>query len=154
MCQRHYEAARRARRVPTRDCEVVGCDRPVQSSGLCGPHYQRVWRGTAREDLRPLTRARPGSGHIVKSGYRTVARQGNGVREMEHRVVMEGVLGRPLLPAPQETVHHRNGDRLDNRPENLELWVSSQPSGQRVEDVVGHAREVLARYGGMVPPEQ
>ncbi|TMK84771.1 MAG: HNH endonuclease, partial [Actinobacteria bacterium] len=38
----------------------------------------------------------------------------------EHILVMEQLLGRYL--SPDETVHHRNGVRNDNRPENLELW--------------------------------
>jgi hypothetical protein len=74
-------------------------------------------------------------------------RVGKGQYVFEHILVMEQVLGRYLLP--QESVHHRNGVREDNRPENLELWTRPQPAGIRVSDAIAWAREILARYAGV-----
>lgn len=58
---------------------------------------------------------------------------------------MEQIIGRKLLKS--ETIHHVNGVKNDNRPENLELWVTHQPSGQRPRDLVKWAKEIIALYG-------
>jgi hypothetical protein len=83
-----------------------------------------------------------GTGYIGKDGYRILYI--DGVRVKEHRFVMEQIIGRKLLRF--ESVHHINGIKHDNRPANLELWTSHQPSGQRVIDQIKWAKEILELY--------
>lgn len=90
---------------------------------------------------------REGKGY-VKISVPTGEVNANGLKRCrlvyEHRYVMEQKLGRKLFQ--HENVHHINGVRDDNRPENLVLWSTKQPNGQRVEDKVAWAKELLALY--------
>lgn len=80
----------------------------------------------------------------VKIHDRKHPRADGGGFVFEHLVVMEKKLGRFLWP--KENVHHINGIRDDNSPDNLELWTRSQPPGQRVIDRLSHAVEFIAAY--------
>lgn len=100
---------------------------------------------------RDLLKQRTGIKSPVWKGRRSINKHGYAVvyispREyrLEHVYLMEQKLGRRLQPG--ETVHHKNGVRDDNRENNLELWSSSQPAGQRVADKVRWALEILQLY--------
>lgn len=156
-CTKHYQKFKKygdplagpgsGRLVQHEFCTIEGCGKKHTSQGLCMMHYRRV-------ALYGDPHAKPG---IQRSNKRTVNNTGyiviyepehpNSTLSgfiLEHRKVMSEHLGRPLLP--KENVHHINGVRHDNRIENLELWNTSQPSGQRVEDKVKWAKEILAQY--------
>lgn len=69
---------------------------------------------------------------LDRHGY-VIERDEGGNLRPQHRKVMEQHLGRTLLSS--ETVHHKNGDRADNRLENLELWSGRHGRGQRTSDL-------------------
>jgi hypothetical protein len=100
--------------------------------GWCSKHYSR-WRATG--DPLGIKQREPGAGtYSYNEGGYLRFRGPGGKYRFVHRMVMEETLDRPLYPF--ENVHHRNGIRDDNRPENLELWIKPQPQGQRPEDLV------------------
>ena len=116
---------------------------PAGAHGQMREHHHN-WQGGRRDDGHGYIQIRPERddeiGQVMKAlnGY-----------VLEHRLVMAHHLGRPLTP--EETVHHGPGGKLDNRIENLELWASRHPKGQRVEELVAFAREILALYGDLPP---
>ena len=167
LCSKHYL---RLRRTGTTDltvrvwmnegeCNVEGCDRPARTRDMCAKHYNRWWTYgdplyvSPRKERTPIGTkyTTPGGYILVRVGpdHMCAGPHGRSGRlwPMEHHVVMSEHLGRAVDTAAGEQVHHINGQRDDNRIENLELWSTSQPSGQRVEDKLAWAVEIIERYG-------
>lgn len=133
-------------RVNHGPCRIEGCEKPSHSRGLCGMHYFRLRKHGSTDE--PPSRKRSDS-WITANGYKAMYMPGHPMANtagavLQHRIVMAEALGRNLLP--QETVHHINGIRTDNRIENLELWASSHPPGQRVDQLVEWAVSLLKTY--------
>ena len=156
FCHGHYQHLLRTGVADTsplrkrgRLCAVFGCDRPHKALGYCQAHYKRLISTGDVEPDRPVRQV-AGDGYS-DHGYWVIPVPpnlrwlvGGATRIGEHRLVMALHLGRAIRP--DEVIHHRNGDRSDNRIVNLELWSVAHPSGQRVEDVVAFSIEMLARY--------
>lgn len=133
-------------------CPVDGCELLTFSgrTGLCTLHHDRVTRtgeiGPAHRLVARKGEAKHGVWHKNHYGYivRRAIVDGKSTWVAQHRAVMEEALNRKL--ERWENVHHINGVRHDNRLENLELWITFQPAGQRAEDQVEWAKTILARY--------
>lgn len=99
---------------------------PVRKTGPRSSRHSGSWKGGRTVDTDGYV--------LIFSPDHPDANRGGYVRE--HRLVMEGLLGRRLTR--REVVDHRNGNRSDNRPENLRLYACN----------ADHLRETLK---GRVP---
>lgn len=127
-----------------KDCNFPSCPNKRHCKEFCWVHDKQIKRGEALHTFKSL--GKRGEGCITKSGYKVLTI--NNQQHYEHRLIMERHLNRELLS--HETVHHVNGNRSDNRIENLELWSNSQPSGQRVIDKIKWAQEILEQYKDLI----
>lgn len=96
-----------------------------------------VWRRLKDRGVKmrsPATRRR--TAYVASHGYVMWG------QSYVHRIVAQAWLGRPLRDG--EVVHHKNGDKLDNRPENLEVFPSNAEH-MRSEHVNGWCRDELDR---------
>ena len=159
LCSKHYDRFRKTGDplgvLPSRwngyekpKCKADGCNDVAYSLGYCRTHYLRfkkygdpfcgVWHKRKKGEGKKWHKSP--TGYVVRFDPKNPSASSNG-QVYQHRHVMSQLLGRPLRDG--ENVHHKNGDRADNRPENLELWVKGQPAGQRIQDVAQWSIEWL-----------
>jgi hypothetical protein len=113
---------------------------------ICSPECRSKFKLAEWEKIKPFAE-REITKRVMKNGYvmLRVPIEGGGSRGVsEHRYVVEQDIGRELLP--EETVHHINNQKTDNRRENLELFTSRHGPGARVRDQVQWAITLLTDY--------
>ena len=157
-----YYARHQRLRGELRVCEICGKAFPCLPirKALRGRYCSRHCSGLSRalDPMHPIGKRGPSA--AAWKGGRTQRQTGQGYMWVwqpdhpktngrkckyvqEHRLVMEKMLGRYLKD--DELVHHINGIKDDNRPENLELWIMGHPNGQRLQDLFEDYRKL---YGG------
>lgn len=153
-CPMHYGRWKRGTEIqgPSRINKAEGpcinpeCDRDCVTKGLCHKCYTRLRKHGSYSVVKkkgPTPRPSKNDNKYMYAWCK-LRKKNVGV----HRLEMEKKLGRFLFS--EESVHHKNGIRSDNRIENLELWTTAQPYGQRIEDKLAWAYEIITLYANEV----
>lgn len=151
----------RQRKSPGGKCESGVCPKRAVHDGLCGTHYDRRRKGVENWDA-PIREKRNDGEGWYSDGYFMIHRDGR--TRGEHLWIAEELLGHSLRDG--ENVHHRNGNRSDNRTDgpfvmtphgkllsgNLEVWSTKQPAGQEVGPKLDWAFEMIGDYLDVMDP--
>lgn len=132
MCDCGNTGVVRGNKLLSGASKTCGCGKVDRCRAAVGDKHHN-WKGGKRINKHGYVLLRVPLHPFQQNGY-----------VQEHRLVMETYLNRYLDKT--ETVHHKNGIRTDNRIENLELWKTHQPYGQRVDDLVENAIQILEVY--------
>lgn len=128
VCRAHVKKYVVPSRLATLPPQV--CSRRCQGRLLSGASHP-MWRGGRKIEGGYVHVYQPDHPHANKKGC-----------VPEHRLVMEGLLGRVL--SPEEVVHHENDDGLDNRPENLRLFPDQ--AAHKAYEHAARVRDTAGRY--------
>lgn len=125
-------------------CRIPRCQNILkyQDGQVCGAHRLRFYRHGSYDISPNYTNLKKGTPSITKYGYLRI--NINGKRVLQHRHIMEQHLGRSLNNS--ECVHHKNGDKTDNRIENLELLKNNQQHMKTKHKHIWHKRNVRPPY--------
>lgn len=134
FCRTHYK---KSLILLNKICLADGCPEPAEYLDLCNKHYVRY---TKYGDINGKAQIKRKG--FLRDGYKVY--KINGKTVSEHKIIMEQFLNRKLFT--NENIHHKDGNRLNNNLDNLELWIKSQPSGQRISDIIDWAKNILQRY--------
>lgn len=139
-----------SKKCAIKKCNLNRFNNKVIRAKHCADGRKRYWKKHGIKSEKDFRCAPKGSGCITKYGYKRLIKHGHPNAAtcgaiFEHTFIMSEHLGRPLHK--EERIHHKNGVKLDNRIENLEIWTISQPYGQRLEDKLSWAKEILEKYG-------
>ncbi|KKN31726.1 hypothetical protein LCGC14_0821110 [marine sediment metagenome] len=117
-------------------CEVCSRDFVYQRNSKIYPssNFRKRCTSCRRVYKKPTynSRWRTESRYLKSTGYFVIRVDGHYVAE--HRYVMEQMLGRKLRKG--EMVHHKDGNKTNNAPQNLEVWMNTHSFGIRASDLI------------------